>query len=312
MFTGAGTYAVMSIVGASNGCIDSVINNISTSITPVAKFSAPSGCALVPLTFSSTSTISSGTITGWDWDFGDGTAHGNTATTTHAFATPGSYNVYLTVTSNNGCTHTVLHEVSVSGKPDEVSVSGKPVPSFTNSSSCVNDSINLNSNSTSANVSINYLKWDFGDGTFHTGTDSVFHVYSDTGFVQVGLIVGNTLGCSDTVYRQIYIKPLPVAGFRWDEMCQLAAGSFYDTSALINGNISGWLWDFGSGTANTANPQFAFANAGIQPVILTVTGNNNCKATITQNITVHNNTKYYCSTKTIGTVCFIRGLCQCS
>jgi gliding motility-associated-like protein len=276
-YTGTGTYAVMSIVGASNGCIDSVVNNISTSITPVSKFSAPSGCALVPLSFSSTSTISSGTIIGWDWDFGDGTAHGNTATTTHSYAAPGSYNAYLTVTSNNGCTHTVLHEVSVSGKP---------IPSFTNSSSCVNDRINLNSISTSTNGSINYLKWDFGDGTFLTGADSVYHVYTDTGFVQIGLIVGNTLGCSDTVYRQVYIKPLPVAGFRWDEMCQSAPGSFYDTSALINGSISGWLWDFGSGTANIANPQFAFANYGVQPITLTVTGNNNCKATISQNIIV--------------------------
>lgn len=40
----------------------------------------------------------SGPITAWDYDFGDGTTHGSTPNPTHAYATPGTYSVTLTVT----------------------------------------------------------------------------------------------------------------------------------------------------------------------------------------------------------------------
>lgn len=40
----------------------------------------------------------------WDWDWGDGTAHGNTQNPTHAYANPGSYDVTMTVTMNDGTT----------------------------------------------------------------------------------------------------------------------------------------------------------------------------------------------------------------
>ena len=46
-----------------------------------------------------------GTITKWNWVFGDNTT-GTGETTTHTYRTPGTYQVSLTVTDNKGATHT--------------------------------------------------------------------------------------------------------------------------------------------------------------------------------------------------------------
>jgi PKD repeat protein len=45
-----------------------------------------------------------GSIATYDWDFGDGTAHGSGETATHAYASAGQYDVTLTVTDNDGAT----------------------------------------------------------------------------------------------------------------------------------------------------------------------------------------------------------------
>lgn len=58
------------------------------------------------------SSDSDGTITGYAWTFGDGaTASG--ATASHAYAASGTYNVTLTVTDDDGATHSVTNPVTV-------------------------------------------------------------------------------------------------------------------------------------------------------------------------------------------------------
>ena len=49
----------------------------------------------------------------WDWDFGDGTTHATTASPSHTYAAPGTYNVKLTVTDGAGLTGTKTVAVTV-------------------------------------------------------------------------------------------------------------------------------------------------------------------------------------------------------
>jgi PKD repeat protein len=78
-------------------------NEVSVSVpadAPVAQFSlSPStGPAPLSVTFRDSS---AGTITGWRWDFGDGTTS-NAQNPPHVYSTPGSYVAKLTVTGPGG------------------------------------------------------------------------------------------------------------------------------------------------------------------------------------------------------------------
>jgi PKD repeat protein len=71
---------------------------------PVANFTAPACTAGTACTFTDASTDNVA-VTGWDWDFGDGTTpHATTASPSHTYAAAGTYNVKLTVTDGGGLT----------------------------------------------------------------------------------------------------------------------------------------------------------------------------------------------------------------
>ena len=87
---------------------------------PVASFSATPGVLSVQVDGSGSSD-SDGTVAGHAWDFGDGsTASGVTAS--HAYASPGSYTVTLTVTDDDGATASTAQQITVTAPPQPGSV----------------------------------------------------------------------------------------------------------------------------------------------------------------------------------------------
>jgi PKD repeat protein len=97
-----------------------------TPIPPVASFTyTPSNPTVKDvITFDATSsTDSDGTISNYQWDFGDNT-NGNGAIVTHTFAKPGTYNVGLTVTDNDGLTNTVSQTIQILKQIPTVQITG--------------------------------------------------------------------------------------------------------------------------------------------------------------------------------------------
>jgi hypothetical protein len=82
---------------------------------PVARFT-DSCSANVCTVNGSTSSDADGSIVSWAWDFGDGTT-GTGQTTSHAYATAGRRTVRLTVTDDNGATHSITHNVDPGAPP---------------------------------------------------------------------------------------------------------------------------------------------------------------------------------------------------
>ncbi|MCB1686366.1 MAG: S8 family serine peptidase, partial [Pseudomonadales bacterium] len=85
---------------------------------PVAVFSLSAGSGFAPLSVqfdASSSRDPDGTITGYSWDFGDGSIPASGVSTTHLFADPGTYSVGLTVTDNEGRTATAFSTVRARG-----------------------------------------------------------------------------------------------------------------------------------------------------------------------------------------------------
>ncbi|UXI68056.1 PKD domain-containing protein [Tahibacter amnicola] len=90
----AGTYA--------RGAWRVVLAGGNAALPPTANFSfANTG---LDSTFTNSSIDSDGTITGYSWNFGDGSAVSTQTNPTHTFPAPGRYTVTLTATDNNGQT----------------------------------------------------------------------------------------------------------------------------------------------------------------------------------------------------------------
>jgi uncharacterized repeat protein (TIGR01451 family) len=86
---------------------DSQTKSVYVWKNPVASFTTSTFTGYAPLTvnFTNTSTLGGAAIISWLWNFGDG----NTSTLvnpSHTYLTDGTYNVTLTVSDANGCTHT--------------------------------------------------------------------------------------------------------------------------------------------------------------------------------------------------------------
>jgi PKD repeat protein len=73
----------------------------------------------------SASTDPEGGALSFDWEFGDGSAHGTGATTSHDYADAGDRPVTLTVTDNKGATATAVRTASPTSYADSISFVGK-------------------------------------------------------------------------------------------------------------------------------------------------------------------------------------------
>jgi len=86
---------------------------------PVAHATATpaSGAAPLPVSFDGTaSSDADGSIVSYGWMFGDG-GSSTGSTTTHTYQTGGSYTAVLTVTDNQGATHSTALSISVTAAP---------------------------------------------------------------------------------------------------------------------------------------------------------------------------------------------------
>ncbi|UTA48242.1 S8 family serine peptidase [Simiduia sp. 21SJ11W-1] len=85
------------------------------NVAPVAAFTVTAASLSAPATLvfnASSSSDSDGSITSYQWDFGDGTA-GTGSQASHLFQNADTYSVTLTVTDNDGATHSLTQTVTL-------------------------------------------------------------------------------------------------------------------------------------------------------------------------------------------------------
>lgn len=115
----AGDYTITLTVTDNDGATSvgtqsvSVVSSGASNNPPTASFS--SNCTDLICNFdAATSFDSDGTIVAYDWDYGDA-ASGSGLSSSHTFATGGSYTIVLTVTDNAGATSSSSQSLSVTG-----------------------------------------------------------------------------------------------------------------------------------------------------------------------------------------------------
>lgn len=247
-----GTYTVTLIVTNNFGCLDTNSIVVVVDPLPVANFVSNMVCFGDSTCFNDQSTITTGTITGWSWNFDDPNSASNISNAQnpcHTFTGLGPYNVVLTVTSDSGCQSTTILPASVYGLP---------VAAFSTQNVCLNVIANFIDGSTPpAGDQITVWNWNFGDPPPGTSTvQSPSYLYSAPGTYTTTLIVTTNNGCKDTITNPIQIYNLPVANFsNPDSGCAPQCFAFNDLSTSIDGTITNWLWSFPGGAPGTSNNQ---------------------------------------------------------
>jgi PKD repeat protein len=95
-----GDFTVTLTVTHESGCQD-VTTQLVSYYEPVVAFSITPNCE--NFTFTDLSTTTTGTITEWLWDFGDGIGSSILQNPSYTYSTPGEFTVSLTVTNSIGC-----------------------------------------------------------------------------------------------------------------------------------------------------------------------------------------------------------------
>lgn len=281
LFTSKGTYQVQLIAATSNACIDSITKAVSIDPNPVAKFGVQSVCEGDSSTFTDSSFVNTpSTITQWQWRFGDlGTdTLQNPKHLYTSITVSGIYQVFLKVTTDKGCTDSIVNPATVHHFP---------IADFDERENCLRDTTSFIDSSYLVTGTITNWHWSFGDGNTST-TQNKKHVYSNPGQYNVRLVVSTSFNCKDTVTKTVKIFPKPVASFTVAMACQNDSAFFVNTSTILTGNKN-YFWDFGdtSGTSTNTNPAYLYKGPGFYVARLRVVSDSGCVDSTFKSIQVY-------------------------
>jgi gliding motility-associated-like protein len=277
VYAAGGTYTVTLVVVTKSGAIDSVKHAILINPSPVASYTFLSTCALDSVYFTNTSSITGGTITTWNWNFGDGDVS-SLQNPVHYYDSTAAYVVTLTATSDSGCT---------SAFTDSVMYAKDVIAGFSHATDCQFNALFNDTSLLASSDSVASWNWNFGDGNSDT-IENPLHTYTAPGTYTVQLIVISSGGCTDTISNTVSIIASPLADFI------PAGGSYYQGESInftdLSNNAASWVWNFGDGSSDTVqNPSHTYDQNGILDVMLIVMNINGCPDTANYSFTIYPN-----------------------
>lgn len=203
-----------------------------------------------------------GTITAWNWDFGDGSTSKETDPV-HTFTGAGNYTVTMTISAGDVTdSKTGYIDVSEVVKADFIAdvTEGDPplTVQFTDLSNGSPDS----------------YEWNFGGQQRSTDQNPV-HTFNFAGLYTIRLDVWGK-GGSDSQTRTDYITVRPRVDFNAEPLegnASLKVRFTPNASYSTDKGQPTFLWDFGDGsTSGELFPEHTYTRAGVYTVRLTITG----------------------------------------
>jgi PKD repeat protein len=277
-YAGPGTYSVSLIVNSNHGCSDTLQTTVLVNPKPViASTSGAAVCHSNATSFNQASNVSNvngGSLAGYVWNFGDGNSSTQSAPV-HTYIQPGSYNVQVIASTNQGCSDTATLTALVHPNPVLGNV-GIPT-------ACAGNASALNVGVSLANINgaqITSTVWNTGDGGSANGLQTS-HSYTNPGSYTAQVVVVTNHGCSDTAVGTAVLNPVPqITSTNFPDVCFGSPTLFLQNSSLSNVNgaqITGYVWSFGDGSSSPSmNPTKTYAQTGAFPVSVTINTNQNC------------------------------------
>lgn len=245
------------------------------------------------------STSPNGLITGYEWDFGDGSQTETTKTVAHKFKDEGSYDVVLKVTDEKEKMGETTRKIVVGKKPGMPQAVIKTTPALAVGALALQGEMPFSvefdgSTSTDSKNDIVDYQWDFnGDNKADEFGKKVTHSFNEEGTYTVKLIVVDAEDNENETTIGIKVTPqgikaaLNVTPLNGEVPLTVnfdASGSYYP-----NGSISSYKWDFGDKTSpvlGSAKISHKYTSIGEYKATVTVIGSDNSKDTAEANIVV--------------------------
>lgn len=262
----------------TNGvCPVSYSSNTKITVNPLPQVvftgsNAPQGDNI---SFSNTTSIASGSIAKYYWDFNDG-QFSVSRNPQHVFENYGLYRVKLEATSDKGCLDSAFRNIEIYNVPKV---------DFAFSNICLKDQASFLNTTISTETNLSY-SWDFGDGSPLSTDRDPAHRYSTPGQYLVKLTVSSPNATSfKTKTIEIYKQALPA--FASQNVCIGNNLEFVNKSTIDDGYLV-YSWAFGDGsTSQELNPAHKYANPGEYVVRLITTSNYSCLDTLYKKVYVH-------------------------
>ena len=235
-FATAGNHDVSLTVSLGNCTSTPYSIRVPVSPLPVANFTATTACLGSATQFTNTSTAGSSgqTISGYQWDFGDGETS-TEQNPSHTYASIGTFEVTLTVvTAENSCSDS---------KTNNVTVIAQPTADFTATTVCQGDATVFTDASTTnpAGQAITSYLWDFGDGETSTEQNPT-HTYASAGDYTVTLTVDVNNTCNSNKQNTITVYAMPQAEAGEDQTANYGDQVQLHGSAGVDGEFN-YHWE---------------------------------------------------------------------
>lgn len=243
-YTAPGIYVPKMILKDAAGCTVPITGSDTVVVSGVtAAFSADTllRCSQGNVQFTN-STVSNDLITGYLWNFGDGTTSTDTSPS-HFYAGEGYFTASLSVITAMGCKDSLRATLPVR-------VVKTPSIGITQSANgCVPVNFNLAGNLLNNDTSAIVWSWDFSDGRTANGKALNPMLFATAGTFNSRLVATNRSGCRDTANTQLEAFALPVVDAGQDKTICQGRGQ-----ALTAMGAASYTWSPATGLSCTTCP----------------------------------------------------------
>jgi len=257
-------------------------------LTALFTLSPETLIVLEPVTFDASE--STGNITEYLWDFGDGQT-GSSVEVSHTYSETGTYLTTLTVNGEKNAKASSSREIVVNVPPNQ-----PPIASFTPNptTGMAPQLVSFVPTATDPDGTITQYFWDFGDGVTIRGRVAK-HTYHDPGTYLATLTVTDDDGAVTVVSAEVVItgpfaNQSPTASFTaTPETGEASLQVSFNATASSDpdGTITSYNWDFGDGeTSAGAIRNHTYSEPGTYEARLTVTDDEGATASTTREIIV--------------------------
>jgi gliding motility-associated-like protein len=275
-YVNSGNFNVQLRVTTQKGCVKTATKPVTISPNPAVSFSTPSAvCLGQPINILNNSTITGGSIVSYNWNFGNGTTS-SLQNPMPNYTTPGTYQITLTATSDQGCVNSSTGSITIN-----------PLPNVTitpNTTICPNSSIQLNA------TGGNSYRWSPAEFFSNPNiANPVANLELDPQTFKV--VVTNAQGCVDSATVTINLFPLPLADAGEDTSVCLNTNDLTVFNSTVPLQATGGISYVWTPTAGLSNPNISNPNASPSEnttYTVTVTDANGCVASDTVRVTVLN------------------------